>query len=394
MTPLSLADKLDRNNAPKRILSLDGGGIRGAISLGFLEGIETTLRKRHNNDPKFRLSDYFDLIGGTSTGAIIAACLSLGMSVQEIKGHYKEFGSKIFGSKRKWYKPWHWCNLVKGYCYNEVPLKNELEKLFKDIKIGDLDLYKTNLCIIAKKIDTYSTWLINNNSKGKYFKDNEHILLADAIRASTAAPAYFAPQKINVKKRNIKDGNILEDSIGVFIDGGVTLHNNPSFQLLLFATLSDYYLNWNYGEDKLLIVSVGTGSNKKNVSSTKVESKTLGFWAKEIPNTLMEDAQYFNQMLLQLLSNSPTATPINRELGDLRNDYLEGKKHISYLRYNVRIEKDQLLDLGYKESEIPETWLESMRKMDNGQNCEKLLELGEIASSKIDYEKDFDSKFD
>ena len=66
---------------PKRILALDGGGIRGAITLGFLEQIERTLAERHEREgimPKadFRLHHYFDLIGGTSTGSIIAALLA------------------------------------------------------------------------------------------------------------------------------------------------------------------------------------------------------------------------------------------------------------------------------------------------------------------------------
>ena len=65
---------------PKRILALDGGGIRGALSLGFLERIERLLRERHAN-PDLRLRDYFDLIGGTSTGSIIAVGLAIGMDV-------------------------------------------------------------------------------------------------------------------------------------------------------------------------------------------------------------------------------------------------------------------------------------------------------------------------
>jgi patatin-like phospholipase/acyl hydrolase len=63
---------------PKRILSLDGGGVRGILSLGLLLQIETLLRARHGNDPQFRLCHYFDLIAGTSTGSIIAALLAKG----------------------------------------------------------------------------------------------------------------------------------------------------------------------------------------------------------------------------------------------------------------------------------------------------------------------------
>ncbi len=65
---------------PKRILSLDGGGLRGILSLAMLLKVESILRQRHGNNNQFRLCHYFDLIAGTSTGAIIAAGLAQGMS--------------------------------------------------------------------------------------------------------------------------------------------------------------------------------------------------------------------------------------------------------------------------------------------------------------------------
>jgi patatin-like phospholipase/acyl hydrolase len=72
---------------PKRILSIDGGGgVRGVVSLAFLERMEALLRaKTAGGDPDFRLSDHFDLIGGTSTGALIAAGLAMGFSVAPIQ---------------------------------------------------------------------------------------------------------------------------------------------------------------------------------------------------------------------------------------------------------------------------------------------------------------------
>jgi patatin-like phospholipase/acyl hydrolase len=90
---------------PKRILALDGGGIRGAVTLGFLEGIEQNLAERHDRlkiIPKneFRLHQYFDLIGGTSTGSIIAALLAIGgYSVAEIKEMYVNLGGQIFSDR-------------------------------------------------------------------------------------------------------------------------------------------------------------------------------------------------------------------------------------------------------------------------------------------------------
>ncbi|MGH8189781.1 MAG: patatin-like phospholipase family protein [Steroidobacteraceae bacterium] len=69
-------EHLANDRTPKRILALDGGGLRGILSLGLLQKIEDTLRERHGSGDDFRLCHYFDLIAGTSTGAIIAATLS------------------------------------------------------------------------------------------------------------------------------------------------------------------------------------------------------------------------------------------------------------------------------------------------------------------------------
>ena len=89
-----LRERLTRPG-PKRILALDGGGVRGALTLGFLERMEGLLRDRYDN-PDLRLRDYFDLIGGTSTGSIIAVGLAIGMDVAELKEVYRTIGPAVF----------------------------------------------------------------------------------------------------------------------------------------------------------------------------------------------------------------------------------------------------------------------------------------------------------
>ncbi|NTW46909.1 MAG: patatin, partial [Chlorobaculum sp.] len=84
------------SKTPKRVLSLDGGGIRGVLTLEFLEQIETLLGKRSPDPEQFRLCDYFDLIGGTSTGSIIAAMLACGFSAGEIKTLYRQLADEVF----------------------------------------------------------------------------------------------------------------------------------------------------------------------------------------------------------------------------------------------------------------------------------------------------------
>src|SRR5688572_3134117 len=78
----------------KRILYVDGGGVRGELTIGYLSHVETLLRKRFAKE-NLVLSDYYDLIGGTSTGGIIACCLAKGMTVQQVETLYSTLGRAI-----------------------------------------------------------------------------------------------------------------------------------------------------------------------------------------------------------------------------------------------------------------------------------------------------------
>lgn len=198
-----LLEKLHRPG-PKRILALDGGGIRGVLTLGFLEKMEEILRKQHNN-PDLLLCDYFDLIGGTSTGSIIAAGLAMGMSAAELKKAYFELGNIIFGKKKNMLN-----YLSKSEKYDAKPLTDALRSFYGDVVLGDQEKIKTGLCVVTKRADTFSTWPIINHPDGKYYEENKDFPLWQVVRASTAAPTYFLPLVLEVGP----------DEKGVFIDGG------------------------------------------------------------------------------------------------------------------------------------------------------------------------------
>src|ERR1019366_3614343 len=147
---------LDRLNSPgpKKILSLDGGGIRGALTLGYLKKLEDTLKAKFPHRHDFRMSDYFDLIGGTSTGAIIAAALAVGKTVDEIIDLYMDLGGKIFGEKRTWWNPMETMKWLKAN-YHYGAMEQGLKHAFGEITLGSKEI-KTGLCIVTKSADTNS----------------------------------------------------------------------------------------------------------------------------------------------------------------------------------------------------------------------------------------------
>jgi predicted acylesterase/phospholipase RssA len=81
-------------SGPKRLLALDGGGVRGAVTVAFLEEIEAVLARQLNQT--VHLGHWFDLIGGTSTGAVIAGAIAMGFTTADIKRFYFELAPKVF----------------------------------------------------------------------------------------------------------------------------------------------------------------------------------------------------------------------------------------------------------------------------------------------------------
>ncbi|HEY9666740.1 MAG TPA: patatin-like phospholipase family protein [Coleofasciculaceae cyanobacterium] len=352
---MTLLERLT-SKGPKRILALDGGGIRGVLTLGFLERIEKILRTRHNN-PKLKLCDYFDLIGGTSTGSIIASGLAIGMDVSEIKETYLRIGGKVFGKKKL--KKWE-------ALFAMEPLQEELKKVFGDRTLGDSSI-KTGLCIITKRADTGSMWPMLNHPNGTFYPANSHILLWEAVRASTAAPVYFIPEKIDVGA----------GQVGAFVDGGVSMANNPALQVFLVATLKGYAFNWPTGENNLLLVSVGTGTWKRQDNVDEVAEGRVWNWAFEVPLMLMNDANWHNQLILQYLSRTKTPWEIDMEIGNLSSDLLTSEPALSYLRYDAWLETTALESMGMGDLDPK---LNSLREMSDAQNRYDLARIGEKAA--------------
>ncbi|MCC0054495.1 MAG: patatin-like phospholipase family protein, partial [Rhodobiaceae bacterium] len=224
----------------KTILSFDGGGVRGAISVAFLERIERILPAGGG----LPLARCVDLAGGTSTGAIIAGAISLGYSASDIKDFYLELAPRIFRRSR---------TRIPGLqaMFDARPLREELARVCGERTLESPDIL-TGFALVMKRMDTGSAWIVSNNPAGAFWNDppdasyhgNRHYKLADLIRASTAAPHYFAPEPIDI---------CAGEPPGLFVDGGVTPHNNPALALLQLVTIPAYGYGWATGEQDLRI---------------------------------------------------------------------------------------------------------------------------------------------
>lgn len=351
---------------PKRILALDGGGVRGIMTLAILERIESLLAEATGRtDGSFRLAHYFDLIGGTSTGSIIATGLALGHSASDLLARYRDMSGNVFRRSR-------WRLGLLGPKFSRKPLQDALTMVMGE-ETFDSPRLLTGLAIMAKRADNGSVWVLHNNPRGKYYDappgdrkafPNRKIKLVSAVLASTAAPTYFQPEFFEIA-RGLRGG---------FVDGGASPHNNPALQLFLLATLGGYNLRWPVGEDKLLLTSVGTGVFRRRHTEAQLKDMMAARLALNALSSMIDDFNRQTQALLQLMGNSPTARVIDAEMGDLRTDNVGGFKLLHYLRYDAQLEIDWLeSNLGIR---ISEETVKRVQEMDNPSTMETLLQIG------------------
>lgn len=356
---------------PRKLLALDGGGIRGIITIEVLAKIESLLQEKLGADDKFLLADYFDYIAGTSTGAIIASCLSWGMRVSEVREFYINQGENMFDS----------ASLLKQFQYKfeDKNLAQELREKFqeKDGSVATLgsSLLKTLLLMVMRNATTDSPWPISNNPYARYNDPsrpdcNLQLPLWQLIRASTAAPTYFPPEVIEVEK----------GEPFVFVDGGITSFNNPAFQLFLMATTKPYKLNWPVGEDKMLLVSVGTGMTPSANKNLKPGEMNLLYNAGAIPSALMFAAQNQQDMLCRIFGKCLEGDIIDREVGNMIDiNAPGGKKLFTYVRYNADLSDEGLSALGLTQINPAD-----VQKMDAVDKIKELQAVGKaIADQKV-----------
>jgi len=379
-----------RAPGPKRILALDGGGVRGIVSLAFLAEIEAMLRARFRK-PDLVLSDYFDLIGGTSVGAMIATLLALGKDVAYVRARFEAWAPRIFEARGDGFlsRMFRGRGLrgITSHLFNASVLRGLVQQELFDTRLGSGDL-RTGLVIVTKRIDTGSVWPVVNNPYHPYFigragignqpprKGNGEYRLLDLIRASTAAPLYFSPKRIGIFESDRADDGGLA---GTFVDGAVSPHNNPALLLFMMAGLSGFNFGggepeprgnrkpWKLGADNLLLISVGTGTHDHKASRSTVSAALDAAYALE---GMISDGQQLVLTMLQWMSMPTRNWHIDRMCGDLCHDLLgdgAGLRQplLTFERYDLVLENQWLKTEGLISEVLSDQELARMRDFTN-----------------------------
>jgi hypothetical protein len=297
--------------------------------------------------------------------------LALGYRAADVRTLYEQIGPRIF--RRPLFRI-----LGLQSKFDAHVLTTELAAVVGDRTLDTEDL-RTGLCLVLKRMDTGSSWILANNPRSAYwetppdrsFIGNRHLKLAKVVRASTAAPHYFDPELIE-----IVDGL----PGGLFLDGGLTPHNNPSLAALMVAHLPAYGLNWALGPDRLTVVSIGTGSFRPHLSQQQARRYGAVGLAIKALAAQIADAELLTIALMTWLGESPTPWPINSEIGDLGPIAPPFGNLFRFLYYDIKIEERWLRE--QLDTHLDPGAIARLQEMDDALNIPQAYALGKRAAAR------------
>jgi hypothetical protein len=244
------------------------------------------------------------------------------------------------------------------------------------------------LLAVTRNRTTDSPWPISSNPQAKYNDTsrpdcNLSIPMWQIVRASTAAPVFFPPEVIQWDPQD-------ESKAFVFVDGGLTPYNNPAFLLYRMATEPGYRLNWADGEDKLLVMSVGTGAAAALVEEVEDPSRGLLANVAALPSALMYAAMVDQDTNCRSFGRCVHGAPLDREIGDMIPKDDDGKmiplsqdlgRRFLYARYNADLSREGLDAMGLNDIKP-----KNVQKLDSIEYIPDLRKVGRKVAEKIKIE--------
>ncbi len=261
-----------------KILSLDGGGIRGAFTAAVLAELESRLDKP--------IGDYFDMVAGTSTGGLIAAAVATGVSTSTIVKFYEEKGPSVFAPRAKYQPAKRIRKLgmpvarlatrktaeiklddVLQTKYEAVPLHEAIAGVFGEQLVGEIT--KCRLLVPAVDITMGRTVVYKTPHLPGLTRDR-HYKIADVLMATTAAPTFFPHASLG--------GN------GAVVDGGLWA-NNPSLvaytEAMKIIESAGRDCDPRFDSSDIQILSIGTGEPRYSLAPP-ADHAGIGWWGPRV----------------------------------------------------------------------------------------------------------------
>jgi patatin-like phospholipase/acyl hydrolase len=252
--------------AMRRILSIDGGGIKGVFPAAFLAEVEEVADRP--------LADYFDLIVGTSTGGIIALGLGLGFTAKEMLAFYETRGPEIFRGNRAWRS----LRQLRYARYDRQPLERALQDAFGERRLGEST---KRLVVPALNLETGEVHVYKTSHHERFVMDYK-VPVVEVALATAAAPTYFPTYR---------------SAAGVpLVDGGVWA-NNPVGAAVVEAL---GVLGWS--ADELRVLSLGCTTEPLQAKPHEARRLGLGYWLPKLVSVFMAGQSSASLGTAQLLA--------------------------------------------------------------------------------------------
>lgn len=321
----------------KKVLSIDGGGIRGLATAVILQAIERSLPNPEGVDLEQTniLRDKFDVIAGTSTGSILAAGIATGRPISEIIELYISQGPTIFKPRYQVITDRVFRTVRQGLSaplHRDTGLGEVLEKVFtqngKVIKLGDVE---KPLLIQSYDATNHEPVVFKSRSSEPSVKNKP---LWEVVKCSCSAPGYFPGHKLKRPSMRREEG---KNEDAAMVDGGV-FANNPSL-----CGIVEIMANSKTPASQIVCVSVGSGEGiAESISQTKSGQMGFAEWGRpllgifmggasrhvhNLTNRLLTDSRYcrFEFISNKSLSLDDASSRYLKQLQDIANEYIEGR---------------------------------------------------------------------
>ena len=280
-----------------KILSLDGGGIRGVLSARILQAVETVLEETKGQ----KIHEYFDMVAGTSTGSLLAGGIALKMNAEELLSLYRTRGDEIFPARIRFQRKIRWVSQIAGanvlYPHGD-PTSNPKKPGLSTVLSEEYSKKYDSTCptisaidspiVVIPAYDTLSrntTLFVSNNPKDKP-RWYDILPLWQVCTASASAPTFFPPYELPYN----------EDQVLPHIDGGVSA-NNPALAAVAHALRTA-----EPDITEVCVLSIGTGQTTRPYSYDQIKRWGLLKWIENLPNIfLAPPAQLTEALSWQIL---------------------------------------------------------------------------------------------
>lgn len=277
---VSLPERLG-SQLPKRILAIDDPELAPGACLSLLQRIQDLLRIRYGNEDFF-LSDYYDLIVGIGTSSFMAAFLATRKDVEELNDSFFRFAQALVSER---------ATIIGAlrYRYSDRQSAKFLSDFFGSETLGSPKL-ETGLLLVSTRLETSEPYAFTNHPAWRHYETWSSLKLADLVLACSRTPMFLPLRRLTAPSGRDE---------GLFVDGSVSIGNNPSLFSLLCVTSDKFPFHWRLGRNWLSLTSIGGRISIEQRNIQDLERGNILSIISRMPALFIQGASTQGKMMLE-----------------------------------------------------------------------------------------------